>query len=54
MVEDLTKECAYYFIALMRETKADSFKLKLDKVTLHGENIGDYELVIKKLRTPHE
>lgn len=48
---EMEKMNAYCFalIGIMRDTNAETMTLKQEKVTFHGENIGDYEITVRKL-----
>lgn len=49
---ELLNACCYKLIGAMRETNAETMTLKQEGVTFKGENIGDYEVTVRKL-TPH-
>lgn len=49
---ELLNACCYKLIGIMRETQADTYTHKLEGVTFQGENIGDYEVTVRKT-TPH-
>lgn len=50
-MDEMQKINAYCFalIGIMRETEAEEMTLKQEGVTYRGENIGDYEVTVRKL-----
>lgn len=49
-MEEKTTLYCYALIKFMREYGAEKFEQKLEGVTFHGENIGDYKITIEKLK----
>jgi len=39
----------YFLINLLRKTEGDTLRLTQEKVTYMGENIGNYEIIVRKI-----